>query len=88
MTTWTIKSQTYDPQLALEMVDYQRNRECTAWIEDESGRAIDEEALKMHKVEPTKPKLYERAMGPLVVLASTAVGLSIVYAVGVWVVDR
>ena len=37
MTTWTIKSQTDDPQLALAIVNDQRNKGYNAWIEDENG---------------------------------------------------
>ena len=46
MDTWIIKSQTDDPQRALEIVEDQRSRGYNAWIEDESGKAVDEESLK------------------------------------------
>jgi hypothetical protein len=62
MTTWIVKSETDDRELAVELVEYQRNRTYTAWIEDERGRAVDEEALKKGKAEPTKPTLYESAV--------------------------
>jgi hypothetical protein len=43
---WTIKSQTDDPKLALSIVEEQRNSGCNAWIEDENGKAVDEERFK------------------------------------------
>jgi hypothetical protein len=52
-----------DPERALEIVQDQRNRGYTAWIEDEHGLGVDEESLKIGKAEPTKPTLYERVTG-------------------------
>ena len=82
----TIKFQTEDPKRALEIVEDRRNRGYDAWIEDESGKVVDERALK-NKFEPTKPTLRERATGLLIFLATAVVGLGILYGVGLWV-DR
>jgi hypothetical protein len=49
MATWTIKSQTNESDLALKIVEGQRNRGYKAWIEDENGAAVDEQSLKMTK---------------------------------------
>ena len=81
----TIKSQTEDPERALEIVEDRRNRGYDAWIEDESGKIVDEQALKNNKFERTKPTLRERATGLLVFLAAAVVGLGILYGVGLWV---
>ena len=78
----TIKSQTEDPERALEIVEDRRNRGYDAWIEDESGKIVDERALKNNKFEPTKPTLRERAMGLLVILATVVVALGIGRFVG------
>ena len=45
MTTWIIKSVTDDPDRAREIVQDQRSKGYTAWIEDEHGRGVDEEAF-------------------------------------------
>ena len=76
MTMLTIKFQTEDPKRALEIVEDRRNRGYDAWIEDVSGKIVDERALK-NKFEPTKPTLRERAMGLLVVLTTVVVALGI-----------
>jgi hypothetical protein len=83
--TWIIKSQTDDPQRALEIVEDQRSRGYNAWIEDESGKAVDEESLKNENVKPIKPTLREKGMGLLVGLAAAAAALGTLYAVGLWV---
>jgi hypothetical protein len=85
MDTWIIKSQTDDPKRALEIVEDQRNRGYNAWIEDESGKAVDEESLKNENVKPIKPTLRERGRGLLVGLAAAAAALGTLYAVGLWV---
>jgi hypothetical protein len=85
MTTWMIKSQTDDPDLALDIFDDLRYKGYSAWIEDENGRVVDEKTLERTK--PIRRTLWERIMGPLVVLASAMIGLCIVYLVGLWV-DR
>ena len=85
MDTWTIKSQTDDPKRALEIVEDQRNRGYNAWIEDESGQAVDEESLKNENVKPIKPTFRERGRGLLVGLAAAAAALGTLYAVGLWV---
>jgi hypothetical protein len=46
MATWTIKSQTNESDLALKIVEDQRNKGYNAWIEDENGAAVDEQSLK------------------------------------------
>jgi hypothetical protein len=43
MSAWIIKTETYDPDLALEIVRDQQAKGYTAWIEDEHGKAVDEE---------------------------------------------
>ena len=85
MTMLTIKSQTDDPKRALEIVEDRRNRGYDAWIEDERGKVVDEQALKNNKFERTKPTLRERAMGLLIFLAAAVVGLGILCGVGLWV---
>ena len=82
---WTIKSQTNDPDLALAIVADQRNKGYNAWIEDESGQAVDEESLKNGNVKPIKPTLREKGKGLLVGLAAAAAALGTLYAVGLWV---
>ena len=83
----TIKSQTEDPERALEIVEDRRNRGYDAWIEDESGKIVDEQALKNNKLESTKSMLRERVTGLLVLLTTVVVGCGILYGVGLWV-DR
>lgn len=85
MDTWIIKSQTDDPKRALEIVEDQRNRGYNAWIEDESGKAVDEESLKNENVKPIEPTLGEKGRGLLVGLAAAAAALGTLYAVGLWV---
>ena len=87
MTTWTVRSLTDDPQLALAIVEDQRTKGCTAWIEDENGAAVDEQSLKMNERVATERTLPDRLMGPLVVLASIVVGIFVLYLIGLWV-DR
>ena len=55
MTTWIIKSKTNDPERALEIVADQRSKGYTAWIEDEHGKAVDEnrsERMKLYLPNP------------------------------------
>ena len=85
MDTWIIKSQTDDPQRALEIVEDQRSRGYNAWIQDKCGKAVDEESLKNENVKPIKPTLREKGMGLLVGLAAAAAALGTLYAVGLWV---
>ena len=86
MTTWIVKSETDDPELALELVENQRNRGAyTAWVEDEKGQPVDEESLKTHKAKQTTPTVKERGIGLLVVLAAAVAALGTLYAVGMWV---
>jgi hypothetical protein len=63
MTTWIIKSEADDPDRALANVEDQRSKGYTAWIEDEHGKAVDEELLRTNKAVPSKPTLRERATG-------------------------
>jgi hypothetical protein len=49
MTTWIMKSETDDPDRALANVEDQRSKGYTAWIEDEHGKAVDEELLRTNK---------------------------------------
>jgi hypothetical protein len=85
MTTWIIKSATDDPDRALEVVQDQRIKGYTVWIEDENGAAIDEQSLKMNGRVATKRTLPERLMGPLFVVASVVAGIVVLYLVGLWV---
>jgi len=100
MATWTIKSQTNESDLALKIVEGQRNRGYKAWIEDENGAAVDEQSLKMTKrvaTERTVPEwraallerwaaLVEWRAAPLLfVFASVAAGFVFLYLVGLWV---
>jgi hypothetical protein len=87
MVMLTIKSKTDDPKRALEIVEDRRNRGYNAWIEDESGKIVDEQALKNNKGEETKSVFRERATGLLVLLTTVVVGFGILYGVGLWV-DR
>ena len=85
MTTWTIKSQTDDPQLALAIVNDQRNKGYNAWIEDENGAAVDEQSLKMNGLLATKRTLSDRLMGPFLDLACFVAGIFVLYLLGLWV---
>ena len=85
MDTWIIKSQTDDPQRALEIVEDQRSRGYNAWIEDETGAAVDEQSLKMNGGVAIKRTLSERLTGPLVVLASVVAAVVVLYLLGLWV---
>jgi hypothetical protein len=66
MTTWTIKSVTDDPDRALEIVQDQRIKGYTAWIEDENGRDVDEKALKIGKAELANPPFTKGGKAPLI----------------------
>jgi hypothetical protein len=102
MATWTIKSQTNESDLALKIVEDQRNKGYNAWIEDENGAAVDEQSLKTTKRVATERAVPEwraallewraallewRAAPLLFVLASVAGGFVFLYLVGLWV-DR
>ena len=84
MTMLTIKFRTEDLKRALEIVEDRRNRGYDAWIEDESGKIVDERDLKNNKYEPIKATLRETAAGLLVLLAIAVVGFSTVYAIELW----
>ena len=85
MTTWIIKSETDDPERALEIVADQRTKGYTAWIEDEHGKAVDEESLKKNEAVPSKPSVRQSWQGLLVVFGSAMAALVILYAIGSWV---
>jgi hypothetical protein len=86
MASWTIKSQTNEPDLALKIVEDQRNKGYNAWIEDENGAAVDEQSLKMTKRVATERTVPERRAAPLLfVFASVAAGFVVLYLVGLWV---
>ena len=92
MATWTIKSQTNEPDLALEIVEDQRKKGYNAWIEDENGAALDERSLKTTKRVATERPVPEwraalewRAAPLLFVFASVAGGFVFLYLVGLWV---
>ena len=85
MTTWIMKSETDDPDRALANVEDQRSKGYTAWIEDEHGKAVDEELLRTNKAVPTEPSIRERLAAPLVIGASVVAGIVVLYLVGLWV---
>jgi hypothetical protein len=85
MPAWIIKSETYDPDVALAIVADQRNKGYNAWIEDENGTAVDEQSLKTNGSVATKRTLLDRLMGPLFVLAFVVAGFFVVYLVGLWI---
>jgi hypothetical protein len=85
MPAWIIKTETYDPDRALEIVGEQRSKGYNAWIEDENGAAVDEQSLKMNGRVATKRTLLDRVMGPLVVGAFVVAGFFVLYLVGLWV---
>ena len=96
MTTWIIKSVTDDPVRALEIVRDQRIKGYTAWIEDENGRGVDEEALKIGKTELAKSALYEtgnralvfvaeRGKGAFIFLAAAVAAFGTLYLIGLWI---
>jgi alpha-beta hydrolase superfamily lysophospholipase len=85
MMNWTIKTLTDDPDRALEIAQEQRNRGFTAWIEDDRGQGVDEEALQNGKPARSKPTLYDREVGILVIVAAVVVAIGTLYLVGVWV---
>jgi len=85
MPAWIIKSETDDPDRALEIVADQRSRGYNAWIVDENGVAVDEQSLKMNGRVRTTRTLIERLTGPLVVVASVVAGIVVLYLVGLWV---
>jgi hypothetical protein len=84
MPAWIIKTETYDPDRALEIVEDQRNKGYNAWIEDENGAAVDEQSLKMNGQVATKRTLSEQLIGPLFVGASVFAGLFVLYLIGLW----
>jgi len=84
MNAWIIKTETYDPKLALEIVADQRTKGYSAWIEDEHGKAVDEEAFRMNQTKPTKTTLREKGMTRCFFLASAMVALGILYVAGLW----
>ena len=85
MTTWIMKSETDDPDRALANVEDQRSKGYTAWIEDEHGKAVDEELLRTNKAVPTEPSIRDRLAGPLVIGASVVAGIVVLYLIGLWV---
>ena len=85
MATWIVKSETYDSERALEVVRDQRARGYTAWIEDEHGKAVDEELLRTNKAVPTEPSIRERLAAPLVIGASVVADIFVLYLIGLWV---
>jgi hypothetical protein len=87
MSAWIIKTETYDPDLALEIVRDQQTKGYTAWIEDEHGAAVDEQSLKMNGRLATKRSLLDRLTGPLFIVACVVAGFFVLALVGMWV-DR
>jgi hypothetical protein len=85
MRNWTIKTQTDNPDRALEIVQEQRNRGYIAWIEDDHGQGVDEEILKSGKPARSKPTLREREWGAATVITTAVVAIGALYLIGVWV---
>ena len=85
MPAWIIKSQTDDPDRALEIIADQRSRGYNAWIEDENGVAVDEESLRINGRTPIKRILTEGLTGPLVLVASVVTGFVFLYLIGLLV---
>ena len=85
MTTWIMKSETDDPDRALANVEDQRSKGYTAWIEDENGKAVDEELLRTNGSVPIKRTLTETLTGPLVLVSSVVAGIVVLYLIGLWV---
>jgi len=85
MNAWIIKTETYDSEQALQIVEDQRTKGYSAWIEDETGAAVDEQSLKMNGRVTTKRTLSVRLMGPFLGLASFVAGIFVLYLLGLWV---
>jgi len=85
MNAWIIKTETYDSEQALQIVEDQRTKGYNAWIEDETGAAVDEQSLKMNGRVATKRTLSDRLMGPFLGLASFVGGIFVLYLLGLWV---
>ena len=85
MTTWIIKSETDDLDRALANISDQRSKGYTAWIEDENGKAVDEDLLKRTGRVASERTLLERLMGPLIVVASAVAGLLVLYLLDLWI---
>ena len=85
MNAWIIKTETYDSEQALQIVEDQRTKGYNAWIEDETGAAVDEQSLKMNGRLATKRTLSDRLMGPFLGLASFVTGIFVLYLLGLWV---
>ena len=85
MEPWIVKTQVDDVQRALEIVEEQRNRGYNTWIEDDTGKAIDEESLKNENVKPIESSLRGKGKGFLVALAAAAAAIATLYVAGVWV---
>jgi len=62
--TRTVKSETDDPKRALAIVEEQRNKGYNAWIEDQSGKSVDEESLKNNDAKQMRPALRKGAGTP------------------------
>ena len=85
MMMWIIKSETNDPERALETVEDQRTKGYTAWIEEVHGKAVDEKLLRMNEAVPTKPSVRERWQGLFVIFGAAVTALVTLYALGLWV---
>jgi hypothetical protein len=85
MRNWTIKTQTDNPERALEIVQEQRNRGYNAWIEDDHGQSVDEDALKSGKPARSKPTRRDREFGAATIITAAVVGVGLLYLLGVWV---
>jgi hypothetical protein len=85
MNAWIVKTEIYDSDRAREIVEEQRTKGYSAWIEDEHGKVVDEQLLKMNGRVATERTLSERSTGPLTVVASVISGLVVLYLIGLWV---
>jgi hypothetical protein len=84
MTTYVIKVETNDIKDALDIVEVERNRGYTIWIEDEKGEKIDEGTVIKGGTQQLVPSLarsiYEKVLGLLILGIAVAIGIGILYA--------
>jgi len=85
MTIWIVKSQTDDPNRALEILKDHRERGYKVWIEDKYGGKVDEEALKKNDIEQANSRRYQMLMAFLIWGIAAVVGIGGLYVLGLWV---
>ena len=85
MTIWIIKTETDDPDRAIEIVEDLRNRDINAWIEDEHGKEVDAQSLGINGRMAVKRPLLDWLGGPLFIGAFVVAGVFVLYLIGLWV---